>query len=134
MWIPSRGSQARGSTLFQYLLCSFATSQTVSVPSSLATRGGNWSGASPNKTLVTASADTEIESKLYPPWCPWHVNDHPGNTRCELTSKTTTMRPFARPANMWVIWAYPAGVTRHSPSSSPAAASNPADTVIKGSY
>jgi hypothetical protein len=62
--IPSRGSHAFGSTFFQYLLCSIATCQTVSVAISPATIGGSSGGASPRMTFVTDNAELEIESRL----------------------------------------------------------------------
>lgn len=46
----------------------------------------------------------------------------------KLTSSATTTFPPARPDNMCVRWAYPVGVTWHSPRSSPSAASKPAET------
>jgi len=44
------------------------------------------------------------------------------------TSRTMTTRPSARPHKSLVIWANPEEVTLHSPSGSPSAASNPAET------
>jgi len=64
MTVPSRSSQAFGSTFFQYLLCSRATSHMVSEADSPAVIGGNSSGASPRMTFVTANAEDEIESRL----------------------------------------------------------------------
>ena len=49
-----------------------------------------------------------------------------------LTSRTTTTRPSARLHKSFVIRANPDGVTLHSPSGSPSAASNPADTSGAG--
>lgn len=62
--VPSTGSQAFGSMFFQYLLCSIATCQMVSVATSEATMGPNCGGTSPKMTRATASADTEIASRL----------------------------------------------------------------------
>ena len=45
------------------------------------------------------------------------------------TSSATTSLPFASPESICVICAYPAGVTWHSPRSSPSAASKPAETT-----
>ena len=47
------------------------------------------------------------------------------------TSRATTTLPPASDESMWVMCAYPAGVTSQPPSSSPAAASKPADTKPK---
>src|SRR6267154_4759500 len=52
---------------FQYLPCSFATSQTVSASTSDDTRGGNSGGASPNNIRPTANAQLESDSSVYPP-------------------------------------------------------------------
>jgi hypothetical protein len=52
---------------FQYLLCSFATSQMVSASTSDDTRGGNSGGASPNNIRPTANAQLESDSSVYPP-------------------------------------------------------------------
>ena len=49
----------------------------------------------------------------------------------DRTSRATTRRPPASPASICVMCAYPVGETRHSPSSSPAAASKPAETIGK---
>ena len=64
---PSFGSQALMLIFFQYLLCSFATSQMVSDSTSDATRGGNSGGASPNNIRPTANAQLESDSSVYPP-------------------------------------------------------------------
>lgn len=47
----------------------------------------------------------------------------------KLTSSATTTFPPARVESIYVMWAYPAGVTQHSPRMSPSAASNPAETA-----
>ncbi len=49
---------------FQYLLCSFATSQMVSASTSDDTRGGNSGGASPNNIRPTANAQLESDSSV----------------------------------------------------------------------
>ena len=61
---PSFGRHAFGSTFFQYLLCSCATKYTVSVPTSVATKGSSAYGAPPKMTCATASAEAEMESRL----------------------------------------------------------------------
>jgi hypothetical protein len=49
-----------------------------------------------------------------------------------LTSRATSTLPLAKPDSIYVMCAYPVGVTLHCPSVSPSAASNPAETVRKG--
>lgn len=65
--LPALGSHSVGDTFCQYLLCTFETCHTVSVPTADACIGDSRGGASPNNTFVTARADAEIASKLYPP-------------------------------------------------------------------
>ena len=64
---PSLGSQALMLMLFQYLLCSLATSHTVSASTSDATSEDSSGGASPSNVRPTANAQLEIDSRVYPP-------------------------------------------------------------------
>ena len=94
---PSLGSQALTLIFFQYLLCSFATSHTVSDSTSDATRGGRSGGASPNSIRPTANAQLESDSRVYPPY---RREERSTVSRVKLTSSAATTLPPARLESM----------------------------------